>query len=231
MVESGLYSECRLPYLEVRMDDTSAPGVLGAANDVDDSQLVAAAQRGDAAAMEQLLARHFSYVDTLCRRMMRNSFDAEDARQDALLQAARRITTFDARSAFRTWLHTVTKNICLNKIRSQVRDPQRPYEDAPGHVSPTSLTNPHDRIAERLDVESALAAVSPVFHDALVLWFMFDFSYEQIADTLGIPLNTVRSRLRRGRHELAQLLREPLISAAVSKDSRQQPGSASAGPT
>jgi RNA polymerase sigma-70 factor (ECF subfamily) len=213
------------------MDDTSAPGGLGAVNDVDDWQLVAAAQRGDAAAMEQLLARHFSYVDTLCRRMMRNSFDAEDARQDALFQAARRITTFDARSAFRTWLHTVTKNICLNKIRSQVRDRQTPYGDVVGDIGPTNPTNPHDRIAERLDVESALAAINPVFHDAVVLWFMFDFSYEQIADALGIPLNTVRSRLRRGRHELAQLLREPLISAAVSKDSRHEPGSSTAGLT
>ena len=216
------------------MDDRSAPATAGAVDSVDEpvdeSRLVAAAQDGDARAMEQLLARHFAYVDALCRRMMRDLFDAEDARQDALFQAARRIATFDFRSTFRTWLHAVTKNVCLNKIRSAARERQRLYDEPPDDISPTK---PHDPIAARLDVEAALRAVSPVFHDALVLWFMFDFSYEQIADTLGIPLNTVRSRLRRGRAELARLLHEPLTStlrpAVASRDTR--PGPATAGPT
>jgi RNA polymerase sigma-70 factor (ECF subfamily) len=184
------------------MDDTTT--AADAVGEVDDSVLVAAAQAGDAVAMNQLLGRHFNYVTALCRRMLKDQYRAEDARQDALFQAARRIATFDGRASFRTWLHAITRNVCLNEIRSQARRATVPIDDEsmPARVA-------HDRIAERLDVESALAAVNPVFRDALVLWFMFDMSYNDISDILGVELNTVRSRLRRGKEELKQLLGEP----------------------
>ena len=184
------------------MDDTTT--ATDTAGEVDDSVLVAAAQAGDGAAMNQLLGRHFNYVTALCRRMLGDQYRAEDARQDALFQAARRIAMFDGRASFRTWLHAITRNVCLNEIRSQARRPTVPIDDNSG--KPIIA---HDRIAERLDVESALAAVNPVFRDALVLWFLFDMSYNDISDILGVELNTVKSRLRRGKEELKQLLGEP----------------------
>ena len=185
------------------MDETS--------DAVDDLTLVAAAQAGNATAMNQLLGRHFNYVTALCRRMLGDQYRAEDARQDALFQAARRIATFDGRASFRTWLHAITRNTCLNEIRAHTRRSTVPVDD--DHVAPRVV---HDRIAERLDVESALAAVNPLFRDALVLWFFCDMSYIDIAETLGIELNTVRSRLRRGKEELKGLLGEPGGARPVS---------------
>jgi RNA polymerase sigma-70 factor (ECF subfamily) len=215
------------------MDDTSAAGQTGG---VDESTLVAAAQDGDMAAMNQLLARHFTYINNLCRRMIQDHYRAEDARQEALFQAARRIGTFNGRSAFRTWLHSIARNVCLNEIRSLARRRTVPVEEPPETVIPPvashrprsrgaglpSPPNPvAERVAERLDVESALAAVSPVFHEVLVLWFLCDLSYNDIAEELGIEINTVRSRLRRGKAQLKELLGEPDGASAASN--RQMP--------
>ena len=103
---------------EVSGPDTSEEGAL-----------VEAAQQGDRQAMNQLLARHWKTVDTLCRRMLRNALDAEDARQEALLQAARRISTFQGRSSFGTWIYAVTRHVCLNEIKKATRHPTTPFAD------------------------------------------------------------------------------------------------------
>lgn len=208
------------------MNDTSASAGAGLA---DDSELVRLAQDGDPAAMEQLLARHFGYVNNLCRRILRDPIDAEDARQDALIQAARSIRTFDGRSAFRTWLHTLTRNVCLNAIRAASRratpvkePPEAKLSERTAHggrrPARGGVVQPHDRIAGQIDVDAALAAVTPAYQDALVLWFIHDLDYAQIAQTLAIPINTVRSRLRRGKAELAKFIGEPSGTSAVSKD-------------
>lgn len=152
--------------------------------------------------MAELLTRHFGYVHSLCRRMLRDPSEAEDARQDALIQAARKIATFDGRSAFRTWLHTVTRNVCLNAIRSASRRAV-PVDELP---QPAPRHREQDQVATRLDVESALAALSPQNYDPIVLRYICDLDYQQIADLLNRPLNTVRSQIRRGRQELMDLL-------------------------
>jgi RNA polymerase sigma-70 factor, ECF subfamily len=186
---------------------------------VDESALVTAAQAGDMAAMEQLLARHQTYVDRLCRRMLHNPCDAEDARQDAWFQAAHRIATFDGRAAFRTWLHTVTKNVCLNKIRAAARadlpvaDPDhRPAGERPAtlrfHPSRETTPRPDDRVAARLDVQAALNELTPAYRETLVLWYVADLDYTQIAQALDININTVKSRLHRAKAELVERLRD-----------------------
>ena len=209
------------------MSDTYATGDVGDVDEVDDSSLVKAAQAGNIAAMEQLLRRHQAYVDRLCQRMLRNPHDAEDARQEALINAARRIATFDGRAAFRTWLHIITVRVCLNMIRSAKKKVEvlvgeepdgRPTQDRPGVRRPPRRTTPdlQDRVAERFDVESCLNAVTPAYHDVLVLWFIADRSYAQIAEDLAIEINTVRTRLFRGKAELAKCLREHIDLPGVS---------------
>jgi RNA polymerase sigma-70 factor, ECF subfamily len=185
---------------EARMNSTSSsdPGEL-----VDDRVLVARAQAGNPAAMAELLARHFDYIHAICRRILWNPADAEDARQDALMQAARTIATFDGRSAFRTWLHTVTRNVCLTKIRANARRHAVLVADPP---EPAHRHNEQDAVATRLDVESALAALPEPYREAAVLRYICDLDYAQIAETLDIPLNTVRTRLFKARAKLVNLL-------------------------
>jgi RNA polymerase sigma-70 factor (ECF subfamily) len=187
------------------MVDTSGPDSGDA---VTDRVLVTHAQGGDQAAMTALLTRHFDYVHAVCRRILRDPGDAEDARQDALIRAARYIAQFDGRSEFRTWLHALTRNVCLNVIRAKSRV-EVPVDELPEPAAGGYQRGDQDAVATRLDVEAALAALPEAFRDTVVLRYLFDLDYAQIAQTLDIPINTVRTRLRRGRAELIRLLGEP----------------------
>lgn len=188
--------------------------------EVDDNELVSAAQSGDRAAMHQLLTRHLRMVDVLCNRMLHNRLDAEDARQEALLQAARRIAAFDGRSAFSTWLYAVTKNVCLNEIRSATRrrvvlvaEPEAEYDTAIA-VDTAAV--------QRLDIVAALQQLPAVYHQTLVCWFFLDMSLADIAEALNAPVNTVKTRLFKGKAALARLLGEPSVGPGASNS--QVPG-------
>lgn len=179
---------------------------------VDDRELVAAAQAGDAAAMTELLKRHYGYVDVLCRRMLDNRHDAEDARQEALICATRYIVSFNGQSAFRTWLHAITRNVCLNVRRAKKRQPKYSIDDVfdddnepanrPGAFADANSVD------QRLQIDSALAALPENVRDVVVLRFVFDMDYAQIADELALPLGTVKTWLRRGRMQLMSMLGE-----------------------
>ena len=179
---------------------------------VDDRELVAAAQTGDARAMTELLSRHFSYVDALCRRVLDNRHDAEDARQEALICATRYIATFNGKSAFRTWLHAITRNVCLNMVRANKRQPTSSADDLFDDTNdlpnrPGAFADDNS-VALRLEVDAALTSLPQNVREAIVLRFVFDMDYAQIADTLGVPLGTVKTWLRRGRLQLISMLGE-----------------------
>jgi len=209
------------------MNDMSAADDVSMVDEIDDAALVEAAQGGDAAAMNRLLSRHFNNVNRLCLRMLGDRDRAEDARQDALFQAARRISTFSGASSFGTWLHAIAKNACLNEIRSTGRRRTTLVDEIP-ETAPVSRPTQHRRplhvqqpaqegIGHRLDVEAAMASITPAYRDVLVCRFYGDMSYEETAEFLGIPLNTVRSRLKRGTEQLRGRLLEPDTASAVSK--------------
>jgi RNA polymerase sigma-70 factor (ECF subfamily) len=196
------------------MDGTSGHSWQSDVGEVDDSELVSAAQNGDRAAMHQLLARHLRLVDVLCTRMLHNRLDAEDARQEALLQAARRIAAFDGRSAFSTWLYAITKNVCLNEIRSATR--RRAVLVADPEADDDSALRVDTEVVQRLDVDAALRQLPAVYHQTLVCWFFLDMSLADIAETLNVPVNTVKTRLFKGKAALARLLGEPNDDAEAS---------------
>ena len=185
-----------------------------------DDELVPAARDGDVAALDALLRRHHPRLLALCRRLTDDPTDAEDACQEALLALARGLHRFDGRSAFTTWAYRVTTNACLDELRRRRRRP------VPGLGGPNATTgldpgeeavvahrsaggDPGDGVAARLDVEAALAAIAPDFRAAVVLRDLCQLSYEEIADVLGVPPGTVRSRIARGRAALLPLLGNP----------------------
>jgi RNA polymerase sigma-70 factor (ECF subfamily) len=191
------------------VDTTSDPA---SAAQVEDHELVLRAQAGDAAAMAQLLARHYDYVRALCRRSLRNSQDAEDAAQEALFLATRNIATFSGRSAFRTWLHAITRNVCLNSIRANnKRRHDDSLDDLYEDEQPPNRRGAFrdaDSVVDQLQIEAALAALPKNVHDAVVLRFVHDLEYSQIAEVLDVPLGTVKTWLRRGRAELMSTIGE-----------------------
>lgn len=162
---------------------------------------MADAQRGDRAALEALLRRHHDRVAALCTRMC-GPTDAPDATQEALLAVVRGLRRFDGNAAFTTWLYRVTTNACLDELRRRRRRPLPGLEED----RPVDGPDPAGAVVARVDVDTALARLAPEFRAAVVLRDLCGLDYAEIAEVLAIPPGTVRSRIARGRGQLADLL-------------------------
>ena len=172
-----------------------------------DHTLAAAAGAGDRRALELLLARHFDRIHAICRRITGHPEDALDATQEALLAVTRGIGRYDARAAFTTWLYRVATNAALDEVRRRKRRPAPADLDAmdPGPATGTGASV-ESAVVARLDVDAALAGLTPEFRAAVVLRDLCDLDYGEIAEALGVPIGTVRSRIARGRGAIAQRL-------------------------
>jgi len=170
---------------------------------VRDDELAAAAANGDRDALDALLHKHAGMVHAVCRRILNNAEDALDATQEALIAIARRIDTFDGRSQFSTWCYRVATNAALDEARRRARRPT-PVEIVAEPRTRTGALD--DAVADRLDVDAALAHLSPEHRAAVALRDLVGLDYAEIALVLNIPPGTVRSRIARGRAALADQL-------------------------
>jgi RNA polymerase sigma-70 factor (ECF subfamily) len=170
-----------------------------------DDVLVARAVEGDAAALDDLLRRHYDRMYALCLRMTGNEADALDACQEALLAIVRGLARFDQRSAFTTWAYRVATNACLDELRRRRRRPLAAVDDS----TAVEYRDLPEHAVERLDVQAALDRLPLEFRAAVVLRDLSGMSYEEIAVTLDVPPGTVRSRIARGRSALAAALASP----------------------
>ncbi len=175
---------------------------------LDDAQLVAAAQAGDRAALDQLLRRHYDRVHAVCRRITGSVSDADDACQEALIKIVRNLPRFDGRSSFGTWAYRIATNAALDELRKRKR---RPSLHAVGEDPPDLVDDRAGRQVGRVDdqlaIDEALDSLSEDFRVVVVLRDVIDLDYGDIADLLDVPLGTVKSRIARGRAQLADALR------------------------
>jgi len=171
---------------------------------------VRAAQAGDTAALDALLRRHHDRIHAVCRRLAGNDADALDATQEALIAIARGIRRFDGRAAFTTWAYRVATNACLDELRRRRRRPTPglpdDLDDVPVGRSGGASRSGVESIPDRLAIDAALAQLPIEFRAAVVLRDLCDLDYAEIAEVLDIPPGTVRSRIARGRAQLARVL-------------------------
>jgi RNA polymerase sigma-70 factor (ECF subfamily) len=175
----------------------------------DEQRLVAAARAGDRRAIERLLRAHQPQVHAVCRRITGNDDDALDATQEALIAVVRGLPRFDGRAKFSTWAYRIATNASLDELRRRKRRPLVGLPERDGvatePVDP-STPDPGDAIGDRDEVDAALARLAPDFRAAVVLRDICQLDYAEIAEVLEIPAGTVRSRIARGRAQLADLL-------------------------
>lgn len=204
----GNHPLCSVRCVIARLSGISSSAAQSSGVGDPDHSLVVAARGGDRQALDTLLRRHVERIHGLCRRMCGNEADADDATQEALIAVARGIGRFDGRSAFATWIYRVATNSCLDELRRRRRRPALEgdqHDDwAPTMAPPTPDTAEH--VVQRLDIDSALRRLSPELRAAVVLRDLCRLDYAGIADVLDIPPGTVRSRIARGRAQLADLL-------------------------
>jgi len=179
--------------------------------ETDDSDLLGRARAGDREAVDALLRAHYDAIHAVCHRMVLSSEGANDAVQNALLAVVRGLPRFDGRSAVSTWIYRIATNAAIDEIR---RIRRAPAAADPNVLAATERADPDtdtsERLAERLDQSSALAAalarVPHEFRVVLVLRYVAELDYSEIADIIDAPVGTVRSRLSRGKALLAELL-------------------------
>lgn len=174
-----------------------------------DDDLLAAARAGDRRALEDLLRAHQPRIHAVCRRITGNDADALDATQDALIAIVRGLPRFDGRSAFSTWCYRIATNACLDELRRRRRRPVvglPEREGTPIDPEDVGAGGAFERVDDQGRIDAALGELSIEFRVAVVLRDLCQLDYAEIAEVLEIPAGTVRSRIARGRAQLADLL-------------------------
>jgi RNA polymerase sigma-70 factor, ECF subfamily len=168
-----------------------------------DAFLVRAAQRGDRRAFEQLVERHQARLFTLAARTLGSADEAADAVQEAFVRAWVGLPRFRRRSLFSTWLF----RICVNAAHDvRARRPARPLAEPPDSA------DPRDAFVQRElsgALQAALDALDEDYRIAIVLYDVLGCSYAEIAELTEVAEGTVKSRIFRGRRELARRLGTP----------------------
>ncbi len=193
--------------------------------DRDDRELVALAQRGAADAFGTLVTRYQDRVYNICYRLCNERAEALDLTQATFLRALEALPRFEARAGFYTWLFRIAVNLALSERRARLRRRTVPLDAAADTASSSGRpdhggsANPADRVEQcelRQRLEAALTALAVEFRVAGVLRDIEGLDYAQIAEIIGVPVGTVKSRIARGR----MLLRAALVGERNAVDSR-----------
>ena len=171
-----------------------------------ETQWVLQAQRGDSQAFTQLVETYQRPVYNLCYRMLGNAEDAEDAAQETFLRAYKSMKRYDNSRPFSTWLLSIAAHYCIDQIRKRrmliVSIDDLPVPDVP---DPTpGLESKVGLKEEQVRMRAVLNTLEPTDRAAVVMYYWYDFSYEEIAQSLSLSLSAVKSRLHRARRALAQ---------------------------
>jgi RNA polymerase sigma factor (sigma-70 family) len=191
---------------------------------LEDAQLVAALVRrcvaGDAAAWEDIVRQYHRRIYNICYRFAGSTDEAEDLTQDVFIKMYKTLNTYDLeRGAFMTWVTTITRNLLVDHFRKSKYDRVTDSLDTPvsEHEDAMPLSDriedkapaPDSRVQSRETSETvhhALQKLSPELREAVILRDLQDMDYKEIATVLKVPEGTVKSRINRGRAELARLL-------------------------
>jgi len=191
---------------------------------LEDAQVAALLVRrcvaGDSAAWEEIVQRYHRRIYNICYRFAGSGDDAQDLTQEVFIKMYRTLKSYDLdRGAFMTWVTTITRNLLVDHFRKSKQDRMTDsldaapseHEDAmplSERIADTTLTP--DARAQSLEVKAtvhhALQKLSPDLREAVILRDLQDMDYKEIAAVLKVPEGTVKSRINRGRAELARLL-------------------------
>ena len=175
---------------------------------------------GDAAAWEEIVQRYHRRIYNLCYRFAGSADDAQDLTQEVFIRMYRTLNSYDVgRGAFMTWITTLTRNLLVDHFRKTKNDrltdsldaTASDHEDAMplGDRIPDGGPPPDSGVQSRETKETvhqALQKLSPELREAVILRDLQDLDYREIATVLKVPEGTVKSRINRGRAELARLL-------------------------
>jgi RNA polymerase sigma-70 factor (ECF subfamily) len=175
---------------------------------------------GDVVAWEEIVQRYNRRIYNICYRFAGSGNDAQDLTQEVFIKMFRTLSSYDVeRGAFMTWVTTITRNLLVDHFRKSKQDRMTdsldatpsehedalPLSEKIEDKAPTADTGVQSRETREL-VHNALQKLSPELREAVILRDLQDMDYKDIATVLKVPEGTVKSRINRGRAELARLL-------------------------
>lgn len=179
-----------------------------------DELLVERAKRGDVEAFEQLISQHQKTVYNIAYRLTGNHEDASDVAQEAFIRAYSSLAEFRGDSSFATWLYRIVNNACLDELRKRKRqrvtyiDESVTMDDGEMSRQLADTADGPEQALERVEIQRAvqdsIKSLDDEYRVVLVMRDIQGYSYNEIADALGINLGTVKSRLNRARHALKE---------------------------
>ena len=203
------------PLARNRPSDPNAPTSPKFTKPVTEGEAIRLAQAGDAAAFEFLYQLHGRRVYALCLRMVNNPSDAEDLMQEAFLQLFRKIGTFRGESAFSTWLHRMTVNVVLMRLRKKslpvasLEETTEPDEETGGPRKDVGA--PDLRLSgavDRVNLERSVEKLPPGYRTVFVLHDVQGYEHNEIADIMGCSVGNSKSQLHKARTRLRELLQQ-----------------------
>ena len=189
-----------------------------------DEELVALARAGQPGAFDALVRRHTPRIYNLAMGMMRNQADAQDAMQDAFLNAYRRLEGFRGDAAFGSWLYRIATNACLMRMRRRRRRPEVPLElKHPGLAEDGSWERPVEDLSPRVDelfeqkelgrvIRAGMDALPESYQAVFVLADVELKTMKEIAEILDLTVPNVKTRLHRARLKLREYLADYLAA-------------------
>jgi RNA polymerase sigma-70 factor (ECF subfamily) len=194
-------------------------------------QLIERCLEGNQLAWEQVVRLHWRKVFNVAYKFVGKHDEAEDLTQDIFLKIFRSLATFDRRANFQTWLISVSRNLCIDHYRSVRKERETVDRDmdagdvqtASKDITPYAALEHNDR---RALLRRALDELPITLRTAVLLRDIRELSYQEIADQLGLPEGTVKSRINRGRLELARQIRriEEVGRAAAARAAARHTG-------
>ncbi len=181
-----------------------------------DEDLIERCRRHDSAAFSALVDRHRRMVFGCAYRMMGDEQEAEDITQDVFLRVYQALPRFRGESKFSTWLYKIVSNVCLNRLRKVKPDTVSiESNEEEQKFSPLRLADPDHTPETNLEwkqfcqrIHEMVSTLPPQYSAVVTLRHMQGMAYDEIADTLNLPLGTVKTHLFRAKERLKEILLE-----------------------
>src|ERR671912_3051858 len=175
-------------------------------------RLIEQCLKGDQVAWEQIVRQNWRKVFNVAYKFVGKHDEAEDLTQDIFLKIFKALATFDRRANFQTWIISISRNLCIDHYRSVRKERQTIAREVDaGELQPVSSDRGPYAAAEHQDLRvllrQALHTLPATLRTPVVPRDLQELSYQEIADRLGLPEGTVKSRINRGRIELAHQLK------------------------
>jgi RNA polymerase sigma-70 factor, ECF subfamily len=172
-----------------------------------DQFLIKKAQKGDMQSLEKILFKYEKYVFNIALGFFKNTYDASDAAQEAMIKIYKKLSTYEFNSTLKTWIFRITVNTC--KDQQKKKHELLGFDETSVAMSQIDPATPETKLMAKNQNEHVIHAINALDNDhknVLILRELNDQTYDQIATTLGISIGTVKSRISRARNKVRDIL-------------------------